>query len=477
MITVNHISYSYKTGEGRQLSDVSMEIRKGDFILLCGKSGSGKTTLIKLINGLIPHFVEGELSGAVTIGGKDTAQMKIYEISEQVGSVFQNPKTQFFNPDSDSELLFALENMGADPERIVMRVNQTVSDLGIGHLKNRDVYKMSGGEKQLLAIASVYAAEPEIYVFDEPSSNLDEAGMETLREVFRKLKAQGKTIVISEHRLYYFIDFVDRAYYLEDGRITGMFGQGDINRLSDDERKRLGLRALRKPGLKPDIKPAVFDAGDELLLENISFRRDGKSVLQGIDLSAKRGDVMAITGANGAGKSTLMRLLCGLLKETGGRIRYMGKEYKYKKRHHLCYMVMQDVIHQLFAESVKEEFLMTSPGLEEAEIDGFLDRMGLMKYRETYPLSLSGGQMQRLAVAVAMLMNKEIMILDEPTAGLDYSNMLRISAVIRELSRDKIVFIITHDRELIDACCTKIVRLENGRIQEGGGIHVCPETS
>ena len=160
--------------------------------------------------------------------------MKIYEISKQVGSVFQNPKTQFFNLDSDSELTFGLENMGEDPSEIKKKVSKAVSDLGIERLVNRNVFKMSGGEKQLLAIASIYATSPEIYVFDEPSANIDEYGIEKIREAIIKLKAQGKTIIISEHRLYYLMDLLNRAIYLQDGEIKYVFEGSELASLNDE---------------------------------------------------------------------------------------------------------------------------------------------------------------------------------------------------------------------------------------------------
>lgn len=467
MVRLGDVSFSYKNSEKKQLCDISVEIKKGDFILLCGKSGSGKTTVTRLINGLIPHFTAGEMTGLAELNGKDTRTLKIYEIAAQAGSIFQNPKTQFFNLDSDSELIFGLENMGAGPDKIRERVAITQEALGIAHLQNRNVFKMSGGEKQLLAIASVYAVNPEIYVFDEPSSNIDETGIEALREVLKKLKSEGKTIIISEHRLYYFLDLIDRAFYLEEGKISKVFEREEMTRLSETERKALGLRSFVREIPGPHIKSCSFCEQDELRLDHISCSIHGKAILRDIRLSANRGDVVAITGPNGAGKSTLMRLLCGLIKEAGGSIQYKGRPYRPGRRRRLCYMVMQEVIHQLFGESVYQEFLLTRPGLREEEIDRCLDRMGLLPYKEVYPLALSGGQMQRLAVAAAMLMQRDIMIFDEPTSGLDYTNMLRIASLIKELSKEKIIFIITHDRELINACCTRVVRMEKGTIKEG----------
>lgn len=296
--------------------------------------------------------------------------MKIYEISKQVGSVFQNPKTQFFNLDSDSELTFGLENMGEDPSEIKKKVSKAVSDLGIERLVNRNVFKMSGGEKQLLAIASIYATSPEIYVFDEPSANIDEYGIEKIREAIIKLKAQGKTIIISEHRLYYLMDLLNRAIYLQDGEIKYIFEGSELALLNDESRRKL------------------------------------------------------------------------------------------------CYMVMQDVINQLFSESIIEEFELSDSKIKKEEVEEILTKLDLIRFKDKHPLCLSGGQMQRLAVAVGVLMNREIIIFDEPTSGLDYFNMLKISEVIKNFSKDKIVFIVTHDKELIDNICNKLLEISNGKINK-----------
>ena len=466
MISIQEVSYFYNRSKGEQIKKISMEIDKGEIILLCGKSGSGKTTVTKLVNGLIPHFLEGSLSGYIYINGKNTSQMKIYEISEQVGSVFQNPKTQFFNLDSDSELIFGLENKGALPEEIKKRVSKAVSDLGIEKLLNRNVFKMSGGEKQLLAIASVYAMNPEIYVFDEPSANIDEHGIEKIREVFIKLKTQGKTIIISEHRLYYLTDLLDRAIYLQDGEIKYTFSNSELISLNDELRRKMGLRTFVKMNNEDFISPVEYSDTDDFTVSNLKYGYSKKSVLKSVNISAGKGDIIAVTGENGQGKTTLMKILCGLLKEQEGSIKYKGKLFKYKSRRKLCYMVMQDVIHQLFSESVIEEFELSDSKTKKEEVEEILTKLELIKFKDKYPLCLSGGEMQRLAVAVGILMNREIIIFDEPTSGLDYLNMLEISEIIKKFSKGKIVFIVTHDTELIDNTCNKLLEISDGKVNK-----------
>ena len=466
MISIQDVSYFYNRSKGEQIKKISMEIDKGEIILLCGKSGSGKTTVTKLVNGLIPHFLEGSLSGDIYINGKNTSQMKIYEISEQVGSVFQNPKTQFFNLDSDSELIFGLENKGEPPEEIKKRISRAVSDLEIEKLLNRNVFKMSGGEKQLLAIASVYAMNPEIYVFDEPSANIDENGIEKIREVFIKLKTQGKTIIISEHRLYYLTDLLDRAIYLQDGEIKYIFSNSELISLNDELRRKMGLRTFVKMNNEDFISPVEYSDTDDFTVSNLKYGYSKKSVLKSVNISAGKGDIIAVTGENGQGKTTLMKILCGLLKEQEGSIKYKGKLFKYKSRRKLCYMVMQDVIHQLFSESVIEEFDLSDSKTKKEEVEEILTKLELIKFKDKYPLCLSGGQMQRLAVAVGILMNREIIIFDEPTSGLDYLNMLEISEIIKKFSKGKIVFIVTHDTELIDNTCNKLLEISDGKVNK-----------
>ena len=216
MITMDHVSFGY--GESQEtLSQVSMAVAPGECVLLCGASGCGKTTVTKLINGLIPAFIPGcRLEGRVEVDGADPAKTPMYELARKVGSVFQNPKSQFFNLDTDSELAFGLENEGRPPEEIRSRVKDTVEALHLKDLLGRSIFSLSGGQKQLLAFGSVYAMGPEIFVRDEPTANLDQDAIARLHDQIAGLKRQGRTVVIAEHRLYFLTDLIDRALYLRD---------------------------------------------------------------------------------------------------------------------------------------------------------------------------------------------------------------------------------------------------------------------
>lgn len=466
MIQIDDVSFAYKQQKKEQLSHVTLAIQPGEFILLCGKSGCGKTTMTKLINGLIPHFTEGEFSGTVLLSEQDTRKLKTYQIAERVGSIFQNPKTQFFNLDTDSELAFGLENMGTAPAKIRTRVSDVTQELEIEKLLDRGVFELSGGEKQSLAIASVYATDPQIYVFDEPSANIDEQGIERIHKILSKLKSLGKTILIAEHRLYYLMDLLDRAVYLKDGNIKFICSREEFINISDSRRRELGLRTFQPIDMSalPHHKPRTADSILTIANLNCCFKK--RQVLKQAALSAGKGDIIAVTGTNGAGKSTFMRSLCGLVKESGGTVTYQNKTYNHKERRSLCYMIMQDVVHQLFAESVKQEFQLLNHTVSEDKIAEILTELDLNQLIDKHPMTLSGGQMQRLAIAVAMLSDRDIIVFDEPTSGLDYSNMLVVSRMIKRLAENKIVFIITHDKELIQEACSRVLRLVDGTITE-----------
>jgi len=471
MITIRDVSFTYSGCETDGIRRINLEISKGECVLLCGRSGCGKTTLTRLINGLIPAFYAGTLTGSVRIENQDVAELPLYKIAQRVGSVFQNPRTQFFNVDTDSEIAFGIENEGRPQERLIQRVRQTAEELHIENLRGRNIFELSGGEKQKIAFASVYAMNPDIYVLDEPSSNLDSESIAALQSYIQKIKTQGKTVIVAEHRLYYLTGIADRIVYMEKGEIAGIFTPGDFKSLSSGRRHRMGLRAPDLSEVRPDcaldtasVQNGTASAPLELEVKNVSLYRKKKLILQNLSFSARAGEIIAITGANGAGKTTFVRALCGLHKETAGSLLWNGKALKPKERLKRAYMVMQDVNYQLFAESVEAECSFGLKAVKAESVEAVLDALHLSALRTRHPVSLSGGQKQRVAVAAGQVSGKPLLVFDEPTSGLDYDSMAQVSALIRSLAAHRIVFIVTHDYEFICKTCTRVLRFGETQI-------------
>ena len=466
MVELKNVSFRYGSNERQEygedsLSGVDLTVRDGEFVLLTGPSGCGKTTILRLINGLIPHFYPGKMEGEVLLGGKSVGSQELYETALRVGTVFQNPRTQFYNVDTTGELAFGCENRGLPEERIYARIDDTVSRFGIEKLMDRNIFRLSDGEKQKIACACVDVAGAEIILLDEPSANLDYEATLALRDLIIQWRGQGKTILAAEHRLAYLWDLIDRAVILRNGKIVReLMGEEKVTQTTETLAK-MGLRSTVQESPASMDLPALLPEDEPLTFTSFRFAYPGAKtpVVDIPKLSLAAGEISAFTGGNGAGKTSLLRCICGLERRSKGILTFKGKAYDGKARRKLCFMVMQDTGNQLFTESVLEEVLISLPkstenGKEKAvEI---IRRLDLEAFLDRHPQSLSGGQKQRLAIACALASGREILLLDEPTSGLDYAHMLETAGLLKQLqARGITIIVVTHDCELIRACCTR----------------------
>ena len=461
MIEIKNVSFRHENADEVSIHDISLIIPDGQCVLFCGESGSGKTTLTRLINGLIPHYYEGEMQGEVIVNGLNITKSELYETAKKVGSVFQNPRSQFFCVDTTSELAFGCENMGMPEAEILSRIDKVTEEMKISSLLGRNIFELSGGEKQKIACGSVSALYPEVMVLDEPTSNLDLNAIEELKETVQRWKQGGKTVVIAEHRIYWLREICDRVICMQNGRIAFDMTMEEFASLTEEKRASYGLRLLFR---EKEICPVgTFNGTDFMTLHNFNFSYGKEEALHIPELTIPVGSIVAVIGNNGAGKSTFSRCLCGLEKKFKGTVTLNGETLKSKQLLKKCYMVMQDVNHQLFCETVEEEIQLGMNEENADKVQKTLAELDLAEFAQRHPMSLSGGQKQRTAIASAMLADKEILLFDEPTSGLDFRHMEQTAQLLSSLKTKKTVFVVTHDPELIARCCTHILRIENGR--------------
>lgn len=457
MIEVENLSFTYAGQKKPALKIPHLEIAAGRCVVLTGISGSGKSTFLRVLNGLIPEYFPGNLQGKVTLNQQDLTQQSVEEIAAQVGSVFQNPRRQFFFAKVSDELAFPAENQGQAPEQIWRQLRLTEQELGLAGLLSAQLAELSGGQKQRVALAAAQMQRPQILVLDEPTANLDNQGIALLQANLAKLKAQGLTIIIAEHRLDYLREVADDYYYFTAGEIKRSWTKAEWLKLTDRQRLAYGLRLLQ---VETFSKARLQVSGQNTLaLKDLTLKWHQQELGWLKEFSLTSGIIYGLTGANGLGKTSLAKVLVGL-KKARSHLTWNGRALTQRALLAKSSLLMQDVSQQLFLPTVQAE--LNASGATEQEVTAMAAKLDLSELLASHPFSLSGGQQQRVALGRALLAQKELFILDEPTSGLDEQNMRRVADLLLELKSSKrIVMVISHDQELINLTCDEVLNLSD----------------
>ncbi len=435
---VDRLTFAYPDSPPA-LRDVSLEVERGEVVLLLGASGSGKSTLVRALAGLVPWFHGGRFEGRVEVAGRDTRRTRPTELAGAVATVFQDPEDQVILGRVAAEVAFGLENVGTPPARILPRVHRALGAVGIAGFGDRSVTEISGGELQRVCLASALALEPELLLLDEPTSQLDPAGA----EAFFELALRGEAgVVISEQRPANALRYADRVVFLEHGRVL-------LDAARDDAIAWLGEHRPAWVELEAALNPPPSAGEVACSVEDVSFAYDAP-VLDGVSLELRRSEIVALTGPNGSGKTTLAKLVAGLLEPQSGRVVRAGA----------AAMLLQDPGRYLVRERVDEEVALGSDPLLAREM---LAAVGLAGSEARHPRDLSTGERERLALATVLVADPDVLVLDEPTRGVDPERKRELAALLRAHAGERATLVVTNDQAFARAVADREVAIASER--------------
>jgi energy-coupling factor transporter ATP-binding protein EcfA2 len=500
MIQFQDVSYAYPDSKTLVLGSLDLNVDEGEFLLVVGASGSGKSTLLRCINGLVPHFYGGAFHGKIRVAGQDPLAEGPRGMSAVVGFVLQDPESQFVVDSVEDELAFAMENHNVEQAVMRKRVEEVLDQLNIAHLRHRKINTLSGGEKQRVAIGAVLTLQPKILVLDEPTSQLDPQAAEEVLSTLQKLNADlGLTIILSEHRLERVVQYADRMLYLPGNGSAPLIGSPDsvlsrieltppLVRLAKELAWRPlpltvkeGRRFARDlvlpsgPVIRSDAQlPAEAALRPVIHVRNLWFSYDGQEALRGVNLVIRGSEFVALMGRNGSGKTTLLKHLVGLLRPQQGVVELWGEDTKSNDVEDIVRRVgyvPQDPQALLFADTLRQEldFTLRSHGLEPGDYDQLLAHLRLGQHAGSHPRDLSSGERQRAAMAAILVAEPDVILLDEPTRGLDYYQKRLLSEFLAGKQEEgKTVVMSTHDVELVAQCADRVVILGDGEVVVDG---------
>jgi energy-coupling factor transport system ATP-binding protein len=485
-LEISNLSFRYQRREDYALHDLSFQVQPGEVLLIAGASGCGKTTLMRCINGLIPRTYQGDLKGEISIFGKLVSDMHMPELSQRVGTILQDPERQIVGSYVLNEVAFGLENLGLPREEILDRVDETLRFLDISHLRDRETFSISGGEKQKVALAGVLSMRPHLLLLDEPLASLDPMSSKEALLFFRWLADQGIAILIVEHRVEDVLTInPEHVLYLENGNqqyygdVDGLLQVVDYHKLKLPAQTVFERAKTETPPVFTPLLHTMHDKPPLISFEDLQFQYDPIQpvVLHDINFKVFPGDVIAILGHNGAGKTTLVKHALGLLKPSQGRVLLEGKDTRkitIAQAARTVGYVFQSPSQMLFAPTVAEELefgprnLHYPPEMIKQNVDWAIHTVHLESELQSPPLALSFGQQKRISIAAVLAMRSRILMMDEPTAGQDYWNYLSFMDSILQMPGFDAIIFITHDVDLAVIYANRIILIYDGTIIADG---------